>query len=72
MRLLIVSLALLGAVASVQPAAAQMQEKKAFCLVSGGSAPGGAKEECRYDTMAQCEESRKGNVGARCLKNDKM
>ncbi len=72
MRTLIISVALLGAIAAVQPAAAQTKENKAFCLISGGSAPGGATEQCRYDTMAQCEETRKGNVGARCEKNTKM
>jgi hypothetical protein len=72
MRTLIISLGILGAFVAVQPAAAQMQENKPFCLVSGGSAPGGAKQECRYDSMAQCEESRKGNTGAKCEKNAKM
>jgi hypothetical protein len=72
MRALIISVALIGAFAAVQPAAAQqMDNKKAFCLVVSGTGPGGAKEECRYDSMAQCEESKKGVQGAKCERNTK-
>jgi hypothetical protein len=70
MRALIISVAILGAFAAIQPAAAQTGDnKKPFCLVVSGSGPGGAKSECRYDTMAQCEESKKGVQGAKCERN---
>lgn len=72
MRALIISVAIIGAFAAVQPAAAQMKENKAFCLVVSSSGPGGPKQECRYDTMAQCQESMKGQQGSKCEKNAKM
>lgn len=72
MRALIISVAIIGAFAAMQPAAAQMKENKAYCLIISGSGPGGGKEECRYDTMAQCEQSKQGVQGAKCEKNKTM
>lgn len=72
MRALILSVAILGAFAAMQPAAAQTDNKKAFCLVISGSGAAGPKQECRYDTMAQCQESMKGQQGTKCERNKTM
>ena len=47
--------------------------ERAFCLTGASStSPQGSIPECRYDTMAQCQESAKGQATARCAPNPKM
>jgi len=55
-----------------QPTFAQGTER-AFCLTGASStSPQGSIPECRYDTMAQCQEAAKGQATAKCGPNPKM
>ena len=55
-----------------QPTFAQGTER-AFCLTGAASgSPQGSVQECRFDTMAQCQEAAKGQATAKCAANPKM
>jgi len=63
---------LAGLFIGIQPTFAQGTER-AFCLTGATStSPQGSIAECRYDTMAQCQESARGQSTARCAPNPKM
>jgi hypothetical protein len=65
MRTLILTSGFLAIVLAT-PAAAQAPGK-AFCLRGDNAAL-----NCIYDTMAQCEEARKGQTTHSCIANPKM
>jgi hypothetical protein len=44
---------------------------KPFCLTGATSSKGAGDEECRFDTMAQCEAAMKGVSTAKCGPNPK-
>jgi hypothetical protein len=44
---------------------------KAYCL-QGAQTSQANVQECRYDTMAQCEAAAKGNNTAKCAPNPKF
>jgi hypothetical protein len=70
----ITAFAVLAAITAfgAQPTFAQGTER-AFCLTGASStSPQGSIPECRYDTMAQCQEAAKGQATARCGPNPKM
>jgi hypothetical protein len=72
MRMLTVFALLAGLFIGVQPTYAQGTER-AFCLTGASStSPQGSIPECRYDTMAQCQEAAKGQATAKCGPNPKM
>jgi hypothetical protein len=72
MRWLTVFTLLGGLFIGAQPSFAQGTER-AFCLTGATStSPQGATAECRYDTMAQCQASARGQSTARCAPNPKV
>lgn len=72
MRWIAVFTLLAGLFIGAQPTFAQGTER-AFCLTGASStSPQGSIPECRYDTMAQCQEAAKGQATAKCGPNPKM
>lgn len=55
------------AVMLLAPQGAMAQGGKAYCLKTQAGAM-----NCLYDTMAQCEATRKGQTNHQCMKNPKM
>jgi hypothetical protein len=66
MRTLIASSALaVAALLAATPGALAQSGKKAFCLQSAGGA-----KSCIYDTMAACEQAKRGQAQASCVRSD--
>lgn len=63
-RVLTVATLLAASLASPSAFAQTGGTNKAFCLQSSA----GGDKECNFDTMAQCEGSKKGNAGT-CVPN---
>jgi hypothetical protein len=64
MRTLIVSSAIVAAaLLAATPGAFAQANNKAFCLQNGGA------KNCIYDTMAACEQAKKGQQQASCVPN---
>jgi hypothetical protein len=45
---------------------------KPFCIQGATTSKAAGEEECRFDTMAQCEAAAKGVSTAKCGPNPKM
>jgi hypothetical protein len=66
------ALAALAILGSAQPGSAQGTER-AFCLTAASStSPQGSIPECRYDTMAQCQQAAGSQSTARCGPNPRF
>jgi hypothetical protein len=73
MRTLATIVILGAALAGSQAALAQQKSgtDKPFCIQGAQTSKAG-EQECRFDTMAQCESAAKGISTAKCGPNPKM
>ena len=73
MRIL-TAIAVLGALTAGANVALAQQKSgtdKPFCITGATSSKGAGEQECRFDTMAQCEATAKGVATAKCGPNPK-
>lgn len=73
MRIL-TAIAVLGALTAGANVALAQQKSgtdKPFCITGATSSKGSGEQECRFDTMAQCEAAAKGVATAKCGPNPK-